>query len=205
MFDELALFGNVYGIEADPLAVSPNGRWSAKISQGPFDASYQTSQRFDLITMLDVLEHLPDAPAALQRVHTLLRPTGTLVLTVPAFQLLWTSHDDLNHHYVRYRKASLHPLLKQANLRIVESRYLFYWTCPVKLAIRIKERLIGRQAKLPQVPHRWINQSLRQLTRCEERLSRIVPIPFGSSLLVVAQPALPSDAQETRSPRHYSC
>src|SRR2546430_3571573 len=55
---------------------------------------------------------------------TLLEPGGILLATVPAFPLLWTSHDVLNHHYTRYTKASFARVARAAGLRVVRSRYL---------------------------------------------------------------------------------
>jgi len=134
--------------------------------------------------MLDVLEHLHNPLEALQHAHGLLTPGGGLLLTVPAFQVLWTNHDRINHHQVRYRRATLRPLLQQAGFVIVEEQYWFQWTCPVKLAIRLSESAFHRDPAVARVPASWINRSLYWITRAEQRTLGSIGLPFGSTLMV---------------------
>ena len=95
-FDKLAEFGDVDGVEADPSLVDPCGPHAERIHIGPFGADFRPCRRYDLILMLDVVEHLPDAEAGLRRAAELLNDDGLLIVTVPAFNALWTAHDDFN-------------------------------------------------------------------------------------------------------------
>ncbi len=106
-FDQLLKFGEVQGVESTAELVDPNGQHRSRIHVGPFDESFEPGERFSLILMLDVLEHMEDPVAALRKAWSLLVPGGTLLITVPAFMLLWTQHDVLNHHLVRYTKSSI--------------------------------------------------------------------------------------------------
>jgi hypothetical protein len=137
--------------------------------------------------MLDILEHLPDAKTAIRHASSLLNDGGYLIATVPAFNELWTSHDELNHHEIRYTKATFCPLISAGGFRVIQSSYLFHWTCPVKLAIRCKEWLLGAELKPPRVPHPIVNQICLGLTKLEQATLSRLPMPFGSSLLAVGK------------------
>ena len=63
---------------------------------------FDPDEPFDTILMLDVLEHVPNPEQMLGSAKRVLAPDGRIVITVPAFECLWTSHDDLNHHLRRY-------------------------------------------------------------------------------------------------------
>jgi SAM-dependent methyltransferase len=187
-FDELAMLPGVRlveGVEPAEALVSPDGPHRARIHAAPFDATFDPKRRYSLIVMLDVLEHLPDPAASLRHAVALLEPGGVFLATVPAFLALWTRHDDLNHHFTRFDKASFRALAASAGLRVDQSRYFFHWTAAAKIATRVKEALIPGAPASPAVPPAPMNHALYALSRLEERLLGAVPLPFGSSLLVV--------------------
>ena len=187
-FDELAKLPGVElveGVEPAEALVSPDGPHRARIHVANFDATFAPARRYSLILMLDVLEHLPDPAASLRHALSLLEPGGVVLATVPAFRALWTRHDDLNHHYTRYDTTSIAALANEAGMRIDESRYFFHWTAAAKIATRLKEALIRGEPASPSVPPAPINRALYTLSRLEQRLVGALPVPFGSSLLVV--------------------
>ena len=186
-FEKLQRYGDVTGVESDVNTFSKESPWLSKIHNVPFNEKFQPGETFDVILMLDILEHMPDPLSALRHARTLLSPEGILLATVPAFNALWTSHDVINHHVLRYRRETFHPLFEQSGLPIKKSKYLFHWTCPVKMAIRGKEWLLGAQPKPPSVPPTWLNKACLALTRMENWLFSKVAMPFGSSLMVVGQ------------------
>jgi len=186
-FERLSKLGYVEGVELEEGLPSGSERWRDRIHACPFDESFQPAKKYSLILMLDVLEHLTDPSEALRHVHRLLAPDGIFLVTVPAFQALWTNHDALNHHLRRYTKSALHQLLKNASFQSVQSSYFFQWTCPAKLAVRAAERILARPPKPPAIPPRWINEPLYLLSRAEHEIIRRIPLPFGSSLMVVAR------------------
>lgn len=188
-FDQLSRFGRVEGIEMDPTGVSPGGKWRGQIRVQPFDESFQPRVRYGLVLLLDVLEHLPDAVAGLRRAIELVDAGGAVLVTVPAFPAQWTSHDEINRHIARYTRRTLTDLAQSAGARVESSRYFFRWTSPVKLAVRLKESLLGAVPAPPRVPAGWLNAALYRLSRLEQRVLGRWPIPFGSSLLAVLRPA----------------
>jgi SAM-dependent methyltransferase len=187
LFDQLAKFGDVEGIEFDRSLVSERGPWREKIYLSPFDGTFQPGKRYSLILMLDVLEHFSDATSSLTHALELLDFDGTLLLTVPAFPCLWTSHDDLNKHFKRYTKKSLIALAAQAGMRILNCRYFFHWTFAPKLLLHFKESCFGARVRVPKVPPPWVNETLLLLSIVEQRLFRNASVPFGSSIIAIGR------------------
>ena len=183
-FPDLEAFGKVSGVEADERIVDPQGPYFAQIHLGLFDQSFQTDQRFDWIVMLDVLEHIPDPVAALEKARNLLKPGGRILLTVPAFNLLWTRHDDFNHHVTRYTKKMMTVQAEQAGFKIDNQHYLYHWTFPAKLLVRLKERFSSAEPSPAQLPAKIPNAILKLLCRFEQATLTQLRPPFGSSLVV---------------------
>jgi 2-polyprenyl-3-methyl-5-hydroxy-6-metoxy-1,4-benzoquinol methylase len=183
-FDSLAEFGDVEGVETDRDIVNPANPHFQKIHIGPLDDSFQSGKQYSLLLLLDVLEHIPDPAIALRRCVSLLKPGGTLIITVPAFNLVWTNHDVINHHVTRYRKSTLIPLLKQAGLKIEASSYWFQWTFPVKFAERVVEKAFRIQPANPPIPPPLINRALRGLCSLERSILGPLHPPFGTTLFV---------------------
>jgi len=184
LFDRLMEFGDVEGIETSREIVDPANPQFQKIHIGPFDDSFRPGKQYSLILLLDVLEHIPDPGAALRRCESLLKPGGSLVVTVPAFNVVWTNHDVLNHHMTRYRRATLLPLLQKAGFKIEDSAYWFQWTFPVKLAQRFTEKLFRLRPASPKTPLLAINRALRSLCSLEHAMLGPLQLPFGTTLFV---------------------
>ena len=122
-FDRLGEFGTVEGVEPDGQLVTEEGRRRGQIHPCPFDESFRPGKTYSLIVMLDVLEHLPDPVGAVRHALSLLERGGTLFVTVPAFPVLWTAHDDHNCHYVRFTKESLVRVTQSACAKVIWCRY----------------------------------------------------------------------------------
>jgi 2-polyprenyl-3-methyl-5-hydroxy-6-metoxy-1,4-benzoquinol methylase len=184
-FDRLAEFGEVEGVEPSMDLVSPDNPHRDHIYVCPFDENFRPGKKYSLILMLDVLEHLEDPIGALRHGLDLLSEDGVMIVTVPAFMALWTNHDVLNHHLIRYTKHSFHKAARHAGLRIRKEHYLYHWTCPMKLGVRVMESVVRPQPKAPRVPVGWLNDVLFWLSRLEQKTLSALPMPFGSSLMVV--------------------
>ncbi len=187
-FEQLQRFGQVTGIEGDPHTLTEDGPWREQIHCRLFDEGFAPDQRYDVILMLDILEHMPDPAAALTHARSLLKPDGRLIATVPAFMALWTSHDDLNHHVIRYDRRGFSKLISTSGFDTLRSKFLFHWTCPVKLLIRLKEKLLGATPAPPKVPSMIVNRICELLSRMEQATISKIGMPFGSSLMVIAKP-----------------
>jgi len=185
-FPTLSTWGEVEGIEPDASLVSPKGQTHGRIHNRYFDNTFEPGHRFDLILMLDVLEHMDDPLGALRRAAELLTQGGRLIITVPAFRGLWTSHDVVNEHRTRYSRGELVDLIRTSGLQSLRSRYFFHWVTFGKLAIRLKERLVTAQPGNPTIPPPPVNSFLRAMSRWEGRLLGPLHLPFGGSVLAIA-------------------
>jgi len=182
-FDRLSEFGNVEGVEPDAHLISLDGQHFSKIRVVPFDGNFHSDKKYGLLVMLDVLEHLEDPDEALECARGLLEDKGALLLTVPAFQSLWTNHDVINHHKLRYRRATLFPLLQKAGFKVVESHYWYQWTVPAKIAIGVLQKLRRSEPQLPQIPPAWLNKILFGISRLEQQTIGATGFPLGSTLM----------------------
>jgi SAM-dependent methyltransferase len=186
-FEALEPFGDVQGIESDPAAAEQSGQWRRCIHVGELDGTFQPGCCFDLILLLDVLEHLPRPEDALRRAAELLAPDGRILVTVPSFDWLWTSHDDLNHHLKRYTASEIRSMFERVGLTPLETRYLFQSLLLPKLLVRLKEKLMSSEPVIPRIPTYFVNTTLKLWYQVEQAIAGWVP--FGSSLMAVAAPA----------------
>lgn len=185
LFPALEAFGEPQGVELDPEAVSEAERRKGRIRIGPFDTTFRPRERFGLVLMLDVLEHLDRDVEALSHAASLLAEGGRILVTVPAYPWLWTAHDEWNHHRRRYSRESLHRAVREAGLDLVSDAYFFHWLVPLKLLVRLKEALVGPSSQPPSVPPVPINRLALTITRIENRLFHRHRLPFGTSLRAI--------------------
>lgn len=176
----------VEGVEPDRALVSAERSSESRIHVQPFDRAFRPGRRYDLMLFLDVLEHIPDAKEAVVYAAELLAPGGVVLVTVPAFRHLWTTHDDLNHHVTRYSRDTLTRLLSGPFV-VERSRYFFRWVHPAKVAQRAMEAVTHPEPSPPSIPPTAVNDVLYGISRIEEATLRHVPVPLGSSLLAVAR------------------
>ena len=184
-FDALSRYGQVWGVEVDASIVSAEGPHRDRIHVGPFNQSYGVDQPLSVVLMLDVLEHLDDPESCLGHALELLDPGGLAIITVPAFNGLWTRHDDINHHRTRYTKRTFQTVAEKAGMRIDRWEYFFHWVAAAKLLVRLKERLIPGEPKPAALPPAPINGLLRAISNFERVTTGWMRIPCGSSLLIV--------------------
>ena len=185
-FDALQSFGHVEGIESDGSAVARAGKWRSRIHVGNLDASFKPAAPYDVILMLDVLEHVPRPGDVLRQSRAVLEPDGFVLVTVPAFNWLWTRHDELNHHVRRYTAAEMQEVVADAGLAPVHAKYFFQSLIVPKLVVRLREFLFSPAPSVPTIPASAINATLRRWCLAEYTVARWVP--FGTSLMVVARP-----------------
>jgi SAM-dependent methyltransferase len=186
-FDALQQSGHVEGIESDRRAVEESGKWRSRIVIGELDGSYKPEAPFDLILLLDVLEHVHSPDELLRHAAGILKSSGRLLITVPAFNWLWTAHDDMNHHVRRYTASEMRRAIRRAGLVTLESGYMFQSLVLAKLLVRARETLTSRSPTVPGIPPPLLNNAVQAWFRTEYSLAGW--LPFGGSLLAIAAPS----------------
>jgi 2-polyprenyl-3-methyl-5-hydroxy-6-metoxy-1,4-benzoquinol methylase len=179
-----------WGLDPSPAAVAYCGeRGLGQVRQGSIEQLVgATLGPFDAVTMWDVLEHVEGDRSALAAVRAALRPGGTLLLTVPAYQWLWSQHDVVHHHYRRYSRSTLNHVLRESGFRVDGLTYYNSWLFPLALAERIVSRLLRRTPSV-NVPPAVFNEFFCKVFKSERRQLKgrsLKGFPTGLSLIAVA-------------------
>lgn len=192
----LAAFGETAGLEMNEAArgmAQARGVCLVHLGSLPDNIPFQ-GQQFDLVTLLDVLEHIDDHTGTLKVIKSMLEPGGWVIITVPAFQYLWSGHDERHHHKRRYSKRELTQVLLASGLRPLRVTYFNMWLFPAIAALRLAKRLLGKHdSDDEKLPSPWLNNLLRMVFASERHLIMRSPLPFGVSLLAVAQRPMPAE------------
>lgn len=141
------------------------------------------------VTCLETIEHLDDDRAALREYHRLLRPGGTLLVTVPSYEWLWGDHDDRAAHRRRYTAASLERAVADAGFDVERVTYVFSFLVPAAFLVRrtpLRHLVSGTEDELSMV-HPLIEKLMLLLAAVERRLTRSIRIPFGLSVACLAR------------------
>ena len=184
----LAEFGEVDALELDPEARKiAEGRLGKPVLSAPLPQLKGVPRdHYDLIGAFDVIEHIDDDHAALMSIARRLKPSGKLVMTVPAHQWMWSAHDVVNHHVRRYSRSQLQQLIANTPLRLEAIGFFNSLLFPVAVAERMVSKLRGKDEadlKLPAAP---LNAALEKAFALERHLVGRVPLPSGLSLFAVA-------------------
>jgi SAM-dependent methyltransferase len=188
---ELERFGAVSAVDADPSAVAfchERGRTEVQLVPPGAPLPF-LDDAFDIVTALDVIEHIDDDVAALAELRRVLRPGGTLLVAVPAFMFLWGVQDEVSHHRRRYTAATLRRALAGAGLRVDRTSYfntlLFAPIAIVRLGRRLLRAPSSRQSDFELGPA-WLNRALGAIFGAEAALVARRDLPCGVSLLALA-------------------
>jgi len=185
----LSQYGDAEGVDVSEDALAfcrERGLENVKLGaaeQLPYD-----DDTFDLVTALDVVEHLDDDLAGLREMRRVLRPGGRVLLFVPTFMFLWGLQDDVSNHRRRYRMPELGRVLKQAGFEIERTTYANITFFMPILAMRKLMRLTGIKAESENnINVSAFNGMLGRMLGAESFVLRYMNIPFGVSGLCVAR------------------
>jgi SAM-dependent methyltransferase len=185
----LSKYGDAEGVDVSEDALSfCRARGLDKVKLGAGEELPYEDGAFDLVTALDVVEHMDDDLAGLKEMRRVLRPGGRVLLFVPTFMFLWGLQDDISHHRRRYRLPELRRVLEQAGFEVERSTYAnITFFAPILLMRRLM-RLTGIKATSENkinVPA--LNGVLGRLLGAESTVLRHINLPFGVSGLCVAR------------------
>ena len=185
----LGEFGHVEASELDPtarkLAAKRLGRKVEAAALPNLSAFPEAS--YDLVALLDVLEHVADDRAALAAIRTRLKPGGKLLVTVPANPWMWTAHDAAHHHHRRYTKSQLEKEVRDAGFAIDLLSPFNTILFPLIAAVRAAGKVTGRESADDAMPPAPLNKLFQGLFGLESGLIGRLPMPFGVSLVAVAR------------------
>ena len=183
----LRRFGNLEACEMD---TSARDLSSARLGK-PVGASFlpdlgaYPASAFDVIALLDVLEHVPEDRPALDAIVERLKPGGALLLTVPANPWMWSAHDVAHHHHRRYTKRGLARLVRETGFEIELLSPFNSLLFPAIAAARLAGKLRGDKESDDTLPGPLVNRLLKGIFGFEAGLIGRVPMPFGVSLVAV--------------------
>ncbi len=199
MLDELAPFGSVIGADFAPEALQfcrtrgaqahtdyPLSR--ADVRRMPF-----ADDKFDVVTAMDIIEHIDDDKAAASEILRVLKPGGRLFVTVPAYQSLWSEHDEALHHYRRYTAPHLKDVFQRVGFQVPKLSYTVTSLFPPiwlyrQISNRLPRRRAGGEKKANLVNFSGpVNGALLALSQLETRLVQRGRLPFGVSVVCVAE------------------
>lgn len=180
---------NLFGIDISEKAIAnckTNGIQNAFVMDAQ---NIVLSDKFDIIVASDCLEHLRDDGAALENWFDLLKTGGMLCVFVPAFQSLWSAHDEVNMHFRRYANKELKDKLISKNFTILKSSYWnFFLFVPLYLFRKIDAILYRNMKKEGQIiDSKLANGVLLKLLSFENKLLKYVSFPFGVSTFCIAK------------------
>ncbi len=143
---------------------------------------------FDVIVATDVLEHIQDDSAALREWRRVLRPGGKIIITVPAYQWLWSEHDESLNHFRRYTASGLHILCNQNHLSVYSRTYIITFCFPLIVAYRAIRHFFNTKHSTSYVRlPKWVNFIFTKIVEAEGAIVQFVNLPFGTSVLLVVK------------------
>jgi SAM-dependent methyltransferase len=187
----LARHGEVSAFEMDPharklAADKATGRFTLRAGSCPHDIPFPGEQ-FDLVCMFDVLEHIDEDVKTLAALRDHLAPGGRMLITVPAYQWLWSAHDTFLHHKRRYTARSLRQTFADSDLAVDRITYFNTLLLPLAAVARLKDRIApGERSTGAGMPAAPVNSMLRGIFSSERRLLSRFNLPAGVSLMGIA-------------------
>ena len=141
------------------------------------------NQKFDLIILADVLEHIKKDKKVIEKLSNNLKHNGQILITVPAYQFLFSMKDITLGHYRRYNKTQILELFQK--FKIIKLTYFnFFLFTPISfLILFFKLFKIDFINKVESAPNQYINKTLFHIFSIERKIIKILDLPFGLSLL----------------------
>ncbi|MFL6229015.1 MAG: class I SAM-dependent methyltransferase [Pyrinomonadaceae bacterium] len=185
----LAQFGDAEGVDvSDDALAFCRARGLSNVARGAAESLPYADETFDLVTALDVVEHLDDDLAGLSEMRRVLRPQGRVLLFVPAFMWLWGVQDDVSHHRRRYTLPQLRARVEAAGLAVERGTYANLTFFAPILLTRLAMRATGaRPASENKINVTALNGALGRILGAEARWLRRFNFPVGVSAICVAR------------------
>ncbi len=191
MLKYLSRYGQAEGIDADEDAVSfCHERGITQVQQvSSFPLPFE-DDTFDLVTALDVIEHIEDDLGTLRELKRVLRPGGMLLVSVPAYRFLWGAQDEISNHKRRYVAPDMRARLLDAGFKVRRLSYFNTYLFPIIAAVRLIRPYRSGSSELKSdftmTKAGLSNTLLGHLFGMEAPLITRLNLPFGVSILGLA-------------------
>lgn len=199
MAHHLAHYGQVIGVDFHPKPLPVAAARGLTVCQGGGDNLPFPANSFDLVALLDTVEHIADELDVFEECRRVLKPGGKLIVTAPAFMWLWSYNDEINAHQRRYTAPELQQKLELSGLCVRRISYNNFFLFPLVAAMRLlrpyRPRLASPhlsdddeayQVEMEPIPEP-INTLLHGVGLVEAELVARTSLPFGVSVLCVAE------------------
>jgi SAM-dependent methyltransferase len=199
MAHHLAHFGAVIDIDFNPRPLGIAQQRGLTAVQGAGNELPFPDREFDLVALLDTVEHVPDELGVFQEVARVLKPGGKLIVTVPAFMWLWSYNDEINAHHRRYTAPELQQKVELFGLRVRRLSYNNFFLFPAVAGVRflrpynpgLASPHLTAAADVYQVEMEAIpepaNTVLHGVGWLEAELLERIPLPIGVSVICLAE------------------
>jgi SAM-dependent methyltransferase len=186
-FEMLRAFGRLDALEVDSEARAlASTRLGRAVGDAPLpELAGVPDHEYDLIALLDVLEHVDGRPESLKSIAAKLAPGGKILITVPAYQWMWSAHDLAHHHKLRYSKKGLRRDAEAAGLEVRKIGYFNSLLFPIAAAVRLLGKIVGKSSSDDKLPSKPLNTIFGKIFGLERHLVGRVPFPAGVSLFAL--------------------
>lgn len=184
----LAQFGASEGVDVSDDALEFCRKKGLKVHKGLAESLPFEDESFDVVTALDVVEHLDDDVSGLKEMHRVLKTGGKTLIFVPAFMWLWGVQDDISNHRIRYTKKQIVERLEKAGFTIERATYA-NWTffAPI-LAGRTLMKITGIKPESENnVNVSALNGIFGKIFSSERLWLKKFDFPFGVSIVITAR------------------
>jgi SAM-dependent methyltransferase len=185
----LAAFGDAEGVDVSEDALHfCRARGLTGVRRGAAESLPYADATFDLVTALDVIEHLDDDLAGLGEMRRVLKTNGRALLFVPAFMWLWGVQDDVSHHRRRYTLPQLRARVEAAGLKVERGTYAnLTFFAPILFGRLVMRATGARRATENNINVKALNGVLGRVFGAEARWLRRFNFPVGVSAICVAR------------------
>src|SRR3989344_1059616 len=187
----LKSLGSIYGLDKTNHALTKaKSRGIKNLTRHNLDnvpLPFKKNQ-FDLVLTLDVLEHLRNPETTITDIKRILKPSGYLIITVPAYKYLFSYWDKMVGHKTRYSQKGVTRLVRKSGFKVKFSSYFHLIIFIPAVIVRLfKAKTAGKHTSdfipVPKV----LNNFLILISQIESKIIKLVPLPFGLSIILIAK------------------